>query len=237
LVDSSVLFHAITHETAWVSTGTAKWGNAVEIDTGYSARIPVHAEDCEAEVYAHIRFLPGLAHLARLGYLRLLTSAELAAEQFRQPAGRFYGYGFDGLNLFEGVRMESVDGKRFDLQDAKNKQIERIRNCADPLFRELVSVLGEKSSLDAYHILTAERHRCFCFLHMDLKLDRVVKQHARHPAIRRLTVKILLPSALGEELKLVPMSPRFLSFENLSLFSRPDLFVPGQMRRKPSRTV
>jgi len=235
LIDSSVLFHAVTHETTWVSTGTAKWGNAVEIDTGYAARVPVHAEESTADVYPHIKFLPGIAHLARLGHLRLMSSAELTAEQFRQPIGRFRGYGYDDLNLFEGISMESLDGNHYDLKDAKRKQLERVNSCTDPLFRQLLGVLGEKNSLDAYHIFTSERHQCFCFLHLDLKLDRLIQRQIRHPAWPALRTKVLLPSALGQELKLAPMSPRFLSYENVAFFSRPDLFIPGQMRRKPKR--
>lgn len=47
-----------------------------------------------------------------------------------------------------------------------------LSECADPLFRSLVGLLGEQNSLDAYHIFTAEMHGLNAFLHFDLKLDR-----------------------------------------------------------------
>ena len=37
LIDNTVLAHGVTHETAWVDTGKALWGDT-EIDTGYAAR-------------------------------------------------------------------------------------------------------------------------------------------------------------------------------------------------------
>jgi hypothetical protein len=234
LVDSSVLFHGVTHETAWISTGHARVGK-IGFDTGYAARVPVHAENCDAEVFPHVRFLPGITHLARTGHLRLCTSAELMAEQFRQPIGRFHGYGYDDLNLFTGLKMDSVDGRHLDLRHPTRKQLERVAACTDPLYRRLVGVLGEKNSLDAYHIFTAERHGLFCFLHLDLRLDRLVAHHNRNPIFGELRTKIMLPAALGTELKLTPMSPRLLSYEDVAFFSRPDLFIPGQMRRPPKR--
>jgi hypothetical protein len=113
--------------------------------------------------------------------------------------------------------------------------LERVNGCGDPLFRQLVSILGEKNSLDAYHISTAEWYGCSCFLHLDLKLDRLVEQHSTHPGWPVLRTKIMLPAALGEALKLLPMSPRLLSYEGVSFPSRPDLFVPGQRRRRPKK--
>lgn len=234
LIDSSVLFHAVSHETAWVSSGSAKWGNEVEVDTGYATRVPVHAEDCKADVYSHIQFLPGIAQLARLGALNLKTSAELKAEQLRQPIGRFQGYGYGDLNLFSGIEMKSVDGYQYDLGGAKKKQLDRVNACNDPLFRQLIRVLGIKNSLDAYHIHTAERNGCYCFLHLDLKLNRLIEQHSNNPDWPKLRTKVLLPADLGAVLKLRPMSPRLLSFEEDTLSSRPDLFVPGQLRRRPN---
>ena len=104
LVDNTVLFHGITHETAWISMGKTKWG-AHEVDTGYSARIPVRAPDRGSREYRSIRYLPGIAHLARAGRLQLMTSGELEVEQDYQPIGRFRGYGYFDLNIFRNVEF------------------------------------------------------------------------------------------------------------------------------------
>lgn len=60
LVDNTVLAHGVTHETAWGDTGKKPWVN-LEVDTGYTARIPVHAEhdssDAVRSVLHHTRDL------------------------------------------------------------------------------------------------------------------------------------------------------------------------------------
>ena len=114
LVDNTVLYHAVTHETAWVSTGKSKWGPH-DIDTGYAARIPVHPTNLYSREYRNICFLPGLAHLARLDLATLFTSAELKDEQFRQPSGRYRGYGYFDHSLFGDLNFASIDGHVFQL--------------------------------------------------------------------------------------------------------------------------
>lgn len=235
LVDSSVLAHAITHETAWISTGKNMWGTQ-EIETGYQARVPVHAEDCDLELFREVRFLPGLAHLARLGLLRPCTSAELRSEQFRQPIGRFRGYYYFDLDLFSGIQFEPVDGWHVESRDSEQGQLERVAACPDPLFRSLVQLLGQKHSLDAFHVYTAEKHQLYAFLHLDLKFQRHVNQHRHHAVLGGLRTKILLPSELGKLIGLEPMSPRRLSYEDASFFVRPDLSLPEQKRRRPAKT-
>lgn len=93
LVDNSVLAHAVTHETAWISTGQSLWGGVHPVETGYSARVRVHALDDQTETYRNICYLPGIAHLAKLGLIELCRSTELNAETDHQPIGRFRGYG------------------------------------------------------------------------------------------------------------------------------------------------
>ena len=48
LVDNTVRAHGVTHETAWVSTGQARWGDH-EADTGYAARIPVRDDHDQSD--------------------------------------------------------------------------------------------------------------------------------------------------------------------------------------------
>lgn len=134
LIDNTVLYHAVTHETGWVSTGNSNWGPH-EIDTGYAARIPVHPADVESREYRNVCYFGGLAHLARLGLLTIFTSAELQDEQSRQPSGRYRGYGYFDHSLFGTTTIESVDGHVFpamgpsymDLPSAEEQQRARIQ--------------------------------------------------------------------------------------------------------------
>lgn len=235
LVDSSVLAHAITHESAWVSTGATNWGPH-QIDTGYSARVPVYAADSGKESFRQVQYLPGIAQVARQGFLELFTSAELGAEQDRQPAGRFHGYYLDDLNQFAGIHFKSVDGRQFDLRDAKAKQLRRVSECADPLFRSLVGILGGQNSLDAYHIFTAEKHGLDAFLHFDLKLDHQLKQHRARLEPLQLKTKPLLPEDFGEWLGILPMDPRWLSYDEAPFFVRSDLNLTDEKRRRPAKS-
>ena len=75
LIDNTVLAHSVTQETAWVDTGKAHWGD-FEIDTGYAARIPVHDDRDDSEAARSVRYLPGIANLAR----RSRTPAEETAD-------------------------------------------------------------------------------------------------------------------------------------------------------------
>jgi hypothetical protein len=235
LVDSSILAHAITHESAWVSTGTSNWGPH-KINTGYSARVPVYAAGSNKETFRQVKYLPGIAHVARLGFIELLTSAELGAEQDRQPTGRFHGYYLDDMNQFAGIPFRSVDGRQFDLKDAKEKQLRRVSECTDPLFQSLLGVLGEPNSLDAFHIFTAEKHDLDAFLHFDLKLDRLLKQHRARLENLKLRTKPFLPEDFGQWLGIRPMDPRWISHEGAPFFVRPDLNLPDEKRRRPPRS-
>lgn len=146
LVDSSVLAHGITHEGGWISTGSAMWGGQIEVQAGYLAKIPIHAPGNDTQLYNEVQYLAGIAHLARTGYLKLCTSAELKAEQFRQPTGRFQGYGYADHNVFAGIRFESIDGLKLDLSNPKQAQLDRIAYCTDPLYQALLAHLGQKQS-------------------------------------------------------------------------------------------
>ncbi|MBI5422924.1 MAG: hypothetical protein HZA32_02475 [Opitutae bacterium] len=234
LLDTTIHFHAVTHETAWVSTGKTNWGTH-PIETGFAARIPVHGLDCNAKSFEQIRFLPGIAHLARLGYVQLLTSAELLAEQFRQPAGRFSGYSSFDLNLLSGLDIRSVDGRIVDLADAQRKQLERVQACEDPLFLSLLSIFGQANSLDAYHVLTAVRHGLTCLLHIDFKLAKNFAEWRRKNPDQCLGTSVYLPTEFASAVHLLPMAPRWLSFEDSSFPVRPDLTIPGEARRRPQR--
>jgi hypothetical protein len=239
LVDNTVVGHAVTHETAWVSTGTSMWGGVHPIETGYRARIPVHPVDSDAQEYEHIKQLGGIAHLAREGHLILMTSAELRDEQFRQPSGRYRGYGAFDYSLFSGVHLKSVDGlvgptlgpSWMGLPSPAEQQRARLNDSGDGLYEALVKVLGEKNSQDAWHIRTAERHGMFCFLTMDFRLVRTVRQHAHREPLNSLKTLVLTPAEFGERLKLAPLPPHLCSYNDASFFVRGDLSMPGGKRR------
>jgi hypothetical protein len=238
LVDTSVLGHGVTHETGWISTGTGMWGN-IEVPTGYLAQIPVHAPQNAGRLYNEVQYLASIAHLGRTGHLKLCSSAELGAERFRQPVGRFIGYSWADHSVFKDISMESVDGFHLDLADPKETQLERVAACTDPLYRSLLEVLGEKLSLDAYHIYTAERHGLFCFLHIDFALaDRVSKSSTKAP-FTELRTRVLLPSELARLFGVLPVATNLLTLadDDTSFPVRADLHSEKQQRqrqRKPT---
>lgn len=238
LVDSNVLGHGVTHETTWVSTGTKKWGPH-DIETGYAARVPFHSRDDQSDVYPHIKQLPAVAHLARSGAISLLTSGELQDEQFRQPGGRYSGYTYFSYSIFNDIPIERIDGFVFPtlgpsslgLPSAKEQQQDRLAQSNDELYHSIAQKLGPKQNLDAWHIRTAEVHGLYCFLTMDLKLRRSVKQKMHLEPFRSLRTKVMTPLELGEHLGLWPTPPRFLSYNGASFFVRPDLNMPNSRRR------
>lgn len=239
LVDNTVLSHSITHETAWISTGTARWGPH-EVRAGYSARISVSTEDSQSREHRSIRYLPGIAHLARIGAIQLMTSGELWLERFNQPAGRFSGYGYFDLNLFEGVEMPMVD-KLPDMAlgptwmgvpKIREMQRERLAKCTDPLFRGLVAQLGPNNSQDAWHIRTAEANGMLCFLTMDFSLLKNLDARRNSEPVRSLQTKVMTPEDLGRQLALVPINPVLLSFQGANSPIRGDLHWPDSKRQK-----
>lgn len=236
LVDSTVLFHSITHETAWVSTDPAQRGRE-QGGTGYFARVPVRPESDESEMHREVKYLATIAYLARTGYLSLKTSAELLAEQHRQRAGRYMGNGVYDFNLLSGIRISSLDGfpmrarRRRGGQDSAEQQRARISSSTDQLYLALVKVLGPKNSQDAWHIRTAEVHGQYCLLTMDGPLLKNFKGRRGQEPIRSLQTKLLSPSDLGKELGVVPLPPRLFSYDGASFPVRPDLPLAAGRRR------
>lgn len=242
LVDNTVLFHAVTHETAWISTGQSKWGPH-DIDTGYAARIPVRHKDSDSRDYRNIKYLPGIAYLARMGQLSLKTAGELTLERFKQPVGRFHGYGMFDHNLFSDIEMAQLDGmpdmfmspKWMNLPSIEEQQHERLANSSDSLFRGLVKLLGPKNNQDAWHIRTAEVHGMFCFLTMDFKLCNNFNGRLGQEPIKSLRTKVMTPAQLGRYLRIFPVDPNLLSYTAASFPVRPDLHWPDEKRHRPTR--
>jgi hypothetical protein len=235
LVDVSVLYHAVTHKTSWVSLGPV---------AGYLARIPVHHHATQSREYENIKCLAGIAHLAKIGAIELLTSAELLDEQFNQPIGRFRGYGVFDHSLIKGP-LKSVDGNviatmgpsYFKLAAPKAQQRTRLKEKEQliPEYGALVRCLGRKNSNDAWHVFTAEHHGLFCYLTMDFKFVHAVSAQARNEAIKRLKAKMMLPTEFAAEFGIIPLSPTLLSHQDARSIVHPELTMPGNERRPRNR--
>lgn len=230
LIDNSALGHGITHETVWIDTGTKMWGD-IPIDTGYSARVPVHSADNDDRVYHEVRYLVGIAELAKKGLVRLVTSAELHAEAMRQPLGRFRGYRYQDLNIFEGIPIPSIDGHVLDLGDARAKQLARVHGQAAEPYATLARLLPGKHSLDAWHLHTAHLHRTFCLLVIDFPFVNAVRQAQRRIRFPQLNTKLMLPSELGAEIGLRPIDTYLISYRDASWFVHPEFSNPTGRRR------
>lgn len=236
LIDNSVLGHGRTHETV-VHMQKINWppgGEPGEVPIIYRAPIDFTKKDREL-VCQNIRYLPGIAHLARLGFLTLRTSFELLSERNHQPIGRFQGKkGWFDYWLFKDINIESVDGydvPDFDLEyfsnnptvdkvinstdidplemypENKQKQRDRVSGSNDPLYTELVQLLPKKWNLDAWHICTAEAHDLFCFLTLDCKLQRFFEQNRNKPLISSLRTKVMTPEQFGKYMAISPINP------------------------------
>lgn len=236
LVDNTVLDITITHEGKWITHGQG----------GYIARVPVYGRNNASERHRHASCLTSIAHLARLGLIHLHQSAELKDEQFRQPTGRYRGYGYFDYSLFEDIEIESIDEWVFpsmgpswmNLPSAQEQQRKRLRQSDDVLFHDLYRLLkqqlGEKCSQDAWHIRTAERHGLFCFLTTDRALLKACKSLAKKEPLRSLTTRVMTPEELNIHLNIKPVKPYLLSYNNASWFVRMDHTMPEERRRKRS---
>lgn len=236
LVDNTILDIAVTHEGKWVKHSRG----------GYVARVPVYGRGNTSYRHRQASYLTGIAHLTRLGLIRLHQSAELREEQFRQPTGRYRGYGYADYSLFHGLEMESIDGWTFstmgpswmNLPSQEEQQRDRIRQSDDALFQGLYGLLqqqlGQKCSQDAWHIRTAERHGLFCFLTTDSSLLKACKSLARKEPLRSLTTRVMTPEELGLHLGISPVKPYLLSYNDADWIVRMDHTMPEERRRKRS---
>lgn len=246
LVDNSVFGHAITHESAWISTGPQKWGE-IDVQTGYLARIPVHSQLSNSRSYKEVCYLYGISDLARRGLISLYDSAELRSERFRQPIGRFQGYGYYDLNLFSDIAISSIDGdnnfdfsiisdRRFPSEriDFAEEQKRRLEGCREEPFHSLVRLIGRKNNLDAWHIHTAHSHKLFCFLTMDIRLCNSISTLESQKKLPPLLSRVMLPSQLAAYLKIPSIHTAVFSHRWSSFPVHSEMFRPENRRRGPS---
>ncbi len=228
LVDNTVLGFGRTHETIGIVRET-HWppgGEPGQVIVCHRAPIDISqrygskklADDLD--VYEDARYLPGIAHLTRRGLIQWKTSFELFSERSYQEIGRYQGKkNYFDYWLFEGIKIESVDGygvpgiSEIDLNpigvppDNRSKQIDRVSKSTDPLYKGIVGLIGTEKNLDAWHIRTAAVHGMFCFLTMDYKLRRIVKQNNGKEPIASLSTKVMTPAEFGRHIGLSPIDP------------------------------
>lgn len=240
LVDNTVLSHAITHETAWISTGAKQWGPHT-IDTGYSARIPVFSIEGKSEEHENIRYLPGIAMLAEQGHIEFFSSGELQIERLRQPGGRYSGYSYFDYNALAAVPIEDIDqGPPFVVSGSSSSgvsaddQRQRLNLINDSRYRQLVRLLGTKNSQDAWHIRTAEIHGLYCFLTMDFSLLRTLESQKGNELVRSLQTRVISPGDFGRHFRIKPVPTQIISYDGASFPVRPDLHWPDGKRRPRS---
>jgi hypothetical protein len=243
LLDNTVLHHGVTHETAWIATGPENWGD-IEIDTGYAARIPVYDDSDRTDAGKSVKYLPGIVSLAKQGSISLAISEELQDEQWTQPVGRFRGYGIYDFYFFKDLKLEvikdpdytiTIGPSHLGIPSLEEQRKRRLEAKTGPLYRSLVSVLGPKNSQDAWHITTAERNDCYCFLTMDFKLIKNVRAQSKNSAIKSLKTKVMTPEEFGKRFNLVPINPRLYSYHRADYPVKHDTNWPDSKRRKPSR--
>ena len=242
LIDNSVLGHSVTHETAWVDTGKKLWGGEIEIETGYTARIPVHSEEDDSDVARSVRFLPSIARLAKTGGISLFQSMELGDERLTQPMGRYSGYGLFDHSLFSDVSIETLEDADYSLvfgpsgtnvPSVKEQRQKRLAKKSDPLFQSLLAILGKNNSQDAYHIAVAEREDFYCFLTMDFTLVRSLTAQKNNQVIRSLKTKVMTPETYGISFGLMSVSPRLMSYHNASYPVLSGENWPDSKRQRP----
>lgn len=244
LLDSTIHAHAVTHEDAWIDTGTVLWGGVQPISTGYAARIAVHSAENETREYKDICHLTVITSLVKKGFFELYTSSELMAERDRHPPARFDSVTYSGFSLLDGLKIESLDGWNFDIyamhgastSDLQRVQRDRLKASDDELYKAILKTLGgEAHSQDAWHIRTAQVHGMYALVTMDYKLVRLAKAQREKLAKIGAAVKILTPTELADELSLGEVAPYFFSYNNASFPVRADLCWPDERRRPTKR--
>lgn len=242
LVDNTVLFHGVTHETVWISKGRKKWGDTT-IDTGCLSRIPVHKKGYEGREFSSIKYLPSIIDLAKRGVIELCLSDELKDEQLTQPMGRFRGYGMFDRSLFEALDMRVIHDPDYtwvmgsSCRSLEEQRKDRLASKSDPLYHDLLRVLGKKNSQDIWHIVTAERNSCYCFLTMDFKLVKNLEAQKNNPIVRSLKTKVLTPEEFGLAVNLPSISPRFYSYHMADFPVNSELYWYDSKRKKPRKNT
>lgn len=230
LIDSSVIGFGVFEETYRIyQPGPASpfWGRGSHL-----ANLPIYHPSNDTKIYRQISYLAGLCTLSKSGHLPMYSSAELEAERFRHPKGRFYGYGILDRSLFTNVSMPSIDGYVFHPTETIDGQVERIRKKGCPIFEELQNFFPQRHSLDVWHAATAERHGISVFLTMDFKFRNIWDQACKRRNFPQLNTKILLPDEFSKLLGLQPVHPTFISALDINRSPRITQYAPTGKRQR-----
>jgi hypothetical protein len=187
--------------------------------------------------------LAAIAQLAKIGGAKLWTSHHLILERSSHPRSRFADVGWFDFNLFGRGELPSIDGDPYDKflmapliinQRPMPTITDELSKSKDKLYLDLVNVLGDKNSQDAWHIRTAEVNGLYCFLTMEKKLLNIIHAQRNRPVIRGLKTRILDPKMLGALIGLKPIDLKHFDHVASSWFVRPDLHWEGEKRpRRP----
>lgn len=146
------------------------------------------------ELRRELGFLPLMAHLAKIGRIRLVTHIEVLEEFWGLPKTD------DPRGVFYGAPIERVDGPfeysriMYGGPGSQDHQLDFLRHVSHPRYKQLQVAVGvnEQSGkyknqlLDAFHVLCAEAAKAEYFLTLDQKLIRHVEQHKRWPPNTRV---------------------------------------------------
>ena len=241
LLDSTIHAHSITHDEAWIDTGQKLWGGVHRVQTGYIARVPIFSPSNKTRQYRDICHLTVLRGLTQRGLFELFTSSELMAERTRHPPSLFGTTHYSDFSLLDGLKIESLDGWTFDglisgeatTAELSNIQRNRIASAQDELYTKILKIFGsDKHSQDAWHIRTAQIHDIHILLTMDYKLVRMVHTHRDRLSRAGVSVKVLTPAQLGEDLNFGRVPPHLFSYNDASFPVRADLHMPHERRKK-----
>lgn len=174
-----------------------------------------------------------------------MTSHHLLLERDGHPRGRFADVGWFDFNLFGRGELPSIDGDPsdemlmtpFSFNKPPPDDITTVLSRSnDKLYLDLVKVMGQKNSQDAWHIRTAEKNGLYCFLTMEASLLRIMQAQQNRPVIRGLTTRVMSPKMLGEALSLKPIELKHFDHQDSSWFVRSDMHWEGEKRPSTRRS-
>lgn len=243
LVDSNIHTHAVTHNDAWIDTGTVLAGGKLPVSTGYAARVPVYSEQEKSREYEDICYLTGLTYLARKQYLSMFTSRELMAEQDRQPPTRFSPTGYADLSLLSRLDIQPIDDWSTDAiihrpsragVSLNQFQLNRVNSSRDETFRKIWKIFGNqpKMSLDAWHLRTAHTFSLSGILTMDYSLANTFAHNKIKLVTAGITANIWTPKSLGKELGISALKPNLFGYNDDGFPVRNDLYLRNGVVRK-----
>jgi hypothetical protein len=220
LLDNSVVRLGVTHTTI-LHSHELKFGPTVStVEIPY--RAVVKLKDKDRKLSAEQKFLPGLAKLGVEKRLEFFTSSELQRERFCHQLYKYSGTSL-GTSWFATDWVKHVEAPAFR-QFSKimtrydfttDEQRDFILSISDTEFVYLKKLFQEKHCADAFHFWTACRSGCDVFLTVDGRLVRMFETLRKQNKLSSFSTRILLPSSLAKEIKLMPIDLKHLTPEHV----------------------